>query len=225
MTTRHIPPMKHLLYPILLCSLLCSCLLSHQRILDYAYVYDAVQVTDLTTYYEHEGKYYIQGQRIKATQRDPEYWWWHIKGSYSYYFKPIPGTEGEIVYREVKLNRKDGKTLMYSPCDSSWQSIHPQPTQRHKADGLEYLCGDRVAPELTEKLAIDSDRQKQLCGHALYAIPGSIAALVLVDIPATAAGWSLAAAASVIALPATLPQQQTPTPVVPVPVPEEGTNE
>lgn len=222
--------MKALLHPILLSSILCSCLLSHQRILDYAYVYDAVQVTDFTTCYEHEGKYYIQGQRIKATKRDPEYWWWHIKGSTTYYWKTIPGTEGEIVYREVELTREDGKTLIYcpysdQPFDSRWQTIHPQPTRRHKADGLEHLTYNSVAPELTGKVAIDSSRQKKLCGHALYAIPGSIAALVLVDLPVTAGSWSLAAAASAIALPATLPQQQTPTPVVPVPVPQAGTNE
>lgn len=213
--------MKQLLLPILLCSFLCSCLLSHQRILDHAFVYDAVQVTNLTTYYEHAGKLYIQGQRIQATQRDPEYWWWHIKGSTTYYWKAVPGTEGEIVYREVKLTRENGKKLIYCPHGGAWQSIHPQPTQCRQADGLKHTFGDRVAPELTGKIAIDSSRQKKLCHHALYAIPGSTAALILVDLPVTAGSWSLAAAASTIALPATLPQQQTPTPQFPIPVPQQ----
>ena len=52
--------MKQLLYPILLCLILSSCLLSHQRILDHAFVFDAVRLTSDNTYYERNGKTYIQ---------------------------------------------------------------------------------------------------------------------------------------------------------------------
>ncbi len=212
--------MKQLLSPILLCAFLSSCLLSHQRILDHAFVFDAVRLTSDDTYYEHNGKIYIQGQRVRITQRDPDYLWWHIKGSYSYYWKVVPGSEGEIVYREASLRREDGTIYLNSPENSAWQQLQPQPSRKHRINGIRINGFSCIEDEKGQKQIWSTDREKKLCSRALYALPAGVAALVLVDIPVTAGAWSIAAAGSVLALPISLPQQQTPTPSAPVPVTE-----
>lgn len=214
--------MKQLIYPILLCLILSSCLLSHQRILDHAFVFDAVRLTSINTYYERDGKIYIQGQRVQITQRDPDYLWWNIKGSYSYYWKVVPGSEGEIVYREASLQREYGKTYLHSPKNSEWQQLQPQPSRKYRVNGIQingftYKEDEKGQPQLWS-----TDKEKKLCSRALYALPAGVAALVLVDLPVSVGAWSIAAVGSVIALPATLPQQQTPTPSTPVPVTETG---
>lgn len=214
--------MKQLICPILLSLILSSCLLSHQRILDHAFVFDAVRLTSYNTYYEHGGKTYIQGQRVQIAQRDPDYLWWNIKGSYSYYWKVVPGSEGEIVYREASLQREDGKTCLHSPKNSEWQQLQPQPSRKYRVNGIQingftYKEDEKGQPQLWS-----TDKEKKLSSRALYALPAGVAALVLVDIPVSVGAWSIAAIGSVIALPATLPQQQTPTPSTPVPVTETG---
>lgn len=214
--------MKQLICPILLSLILSSCLLSHQRILDHAFVFDAVRLTSYNTYYEHDGKTYIQGQRVQIAQRDPDYLWWNIKGSYSYYWKVVPGSEGEIVYREASLQREYGKTCLHSPKNSEWQQLQPQPSRKYRVNGIQingftYKEDEKGQPQLWS-----TDKEKKLSSRALYALPAGVAALVLVDIPVSVGAWSIAAIGSVIALPATLPQQQTPTPSTPVPVTETG---
>ena len=79
--------------------LLSSCLFqTHSKIYQLGCEYEGVSILDRNTCYRINGKDYIKGQRTRLTSHYDSWWFDPCEGIY---YRPIEGTQGEIVYHEV----------------------------------------------------------------------------------------------------------------------------
>ncbi len=79
--------------------LLSSCLFqTHSKIYQLGCEYEGVSILDRNTCYRINGKDYIKGQRTRLTSHYDSWWFDPCEGTY---YRPVEGTQGEIVYHEV----------------------------------------------------------------------------------------------------------------------------
>ena len=151
-------------------SLLCVCVLlllnsacsrTYQRCYYHAFSTDGVYSAE-DTVYRVNGKYYVQGQRAQLRRERYRSWenfyeWYWNKG---WSMNLIPGTEGEIVYREL-APEEDG-TLFFK-AGSEWQELNGQKLT---------LCPDK---ETTRSCTSYDVSTRRLTWRGLYALPAALA--------------------------------------------------
>lgn len=145
-----------------------SCSLTYQRCYEHAFAADGVYCAS-DKVYRANGKDYVQGQRaqlrhVRYRSWENFYEWYWNKG---WSLKPIPGTEGETVYRELYTG-EDGKLCADDSLE--WQSLQGVNVTHHKGKVTKYNCSteDRITRRLTWR--------------GTYALPAS-AACFAVELP------------------------------------------
>ena len=136
---------------------------------------DGVMVDD-STIYRAGSKMYIKGQKVEY--RNLTIPIWAPKGPNSSISK-IKGSEGEIVYREIKKAPRDYPDSHTLAKNTSWISAPPPLTASKKQHRLNYI-------HYTGECRTDL--------NALWAYPAATLAFVVVDVPCTIGIWCFAAA-------------------------------
>ncbi len=163
------------LYSLLaaLCVLgLSSCLVNHARVYEHAFECDGVQVDAPDTAYRHKGKEYLKGTRIGVRlTRNSSYQSFAevIVGPARWEYSKIPGTEGEVVYRELALEKK-WQTFREG---STWQVLDISESLGHKIP-------DATAAATPDIYGMTETRH--LTWRGVYALPAA-AALLAVELP------------------------------------------
>ena len=178
-----------------------SCTNVCQTVSDWGAEYSGVKLSDESTYYRHNGKNYVKGQRClcKRTFVDHPY---AIRKKLPEQYRAIEGSEGDTVYREIRI-RRDGSAVYAD--DSTWRQLelkNPQPFTLKK--------------NLTERNEYVFEHTRRPTWHALYAYPLSAASFVCVDLPLNVAGAAAAVAFSLPFIPGVMicsqQQQEVPPP-------------
>ena len=146
---------------------LVSCTNFCQNVADLGAVYQGVLVLEPGTCYRYGCKIYAKGQRalFQRTYVDHPY---AIAKPLPSCYKLIEGSEGEIVYHEIRQNEEH--QVEFSDY-GTWQVL---PIDESMARPLE--------KEMVWEQRVDS-YSRELTPHALYAYPLAGATLVCVDVP------------------------------------------
>ena len=146
---------------------LVSCTNFCQNAADLGAVYQGVLIMERDTCYRYDGKLYAKGQRalFQRTYVDHPY---AIAKPLPPCYEIIEGSEGEVVYREIRQNEEH--QVEFSDY-GTWQVL---PIDESMARPLE--------KEMVWEQRVDS-YSRELTPHALYAYPLAGATLVCVDVP------------------------------------------
>lgn len=154
---------------------LTSCTNLCQYVADCGAEYDGVELTERECYYRHGGRKYVRGQRAKfkrTSVQNP-----YLLG------KPIPDqyevkpeTLGEVVYRELQLDRGGMWSL-----SGNWKSLTLHDTRAYPMPEKTSLGWSSV-----------NEYSRKLTPHALYAYPLATVVGVCIDVPLNIAGGAAA---------------------------------
>lgn len=139
--------------------LLNSCYVNSLRCVEHGLVNESVRISEQDTCYRQSGKNYVKGQRVQSRNvRDTAYASMRevIVGPGKWYERVIPGSEGEVVYREVVEN---DYTVRYTE-GSNWQVLSQEPTVKRK---LRFPVSE-----------FDTTECCHLSWRALYAFPAAL---------------------------------------------------
>lgn len=146
---------------------LSSCLfLSHSKIYNLGCEYEGVSVLERDTIYRIQGKEYIKGQRTRLRCCYDSWWFDPCRGVE---YRPIEGTQEEIVYREVYTENGGMHTR------GDWLKLAPA-NQQPKQVKVQLLYQPTHAP-LTHG--------KTYTPWAILTTPAAVVSAVAVDIPMT----------------------------------------
>lgn len=153
----------------LLCLLLSSCLFrTHSKIYQLGCEYEGVSILDRNTCYRINGRDYIKGRRTRLTSHCDSWWFDPCEGCY---YRPIEGTQGEIVYHEV-YHEKDDK---YTHSRGEWiklDATNARPRQ--------------INAELTGlPTHYPTSHSEIYTPWALVTTPAALASAIVIDIPVT----------------------------------------
>lgn len=141
---------------------LASCMRTYKRCYEHAFATDGVYCEE-NAVYRIGGKEYAKGQQtalrnVRYRSWENFYEWYHIAG---WEMKPIPGTEGDIVYREVRAD-SDGK-MEFTP-QSKWVTLQPNQATHLKNKNLRHT------------VSIENPyRDRHLTWRGVYALPAAAA--------------------------------------------------
>ena len=153
-----------LLIPLLLVSCTNFC----QQIADYGAEYEGVAITEPGSYYKHEGRMFIKGQRVllRRTYTDHPF---AIAKPLPSQFEKKEGSLGEIVYHEITFDKgTNGPEIHW------WGKWLPL----NLSNASSYPLKEEITPDFR---VFHSSRK--LTPQALYAYPLAGATLVCVDVP------------------------------------------
>ena len=141
---------------------LTSCMRTYQRCYEHAFATDGVYCAN-DSVYQGNGKMYAKGQRaqlrnVRYRSWENFYEWYYHKG---WEMHPIPGTEGETVYHELKEDSKGRLTFADS---AEWIST---------PDGK---LTQQQNKELHQNAYVSAPTEdRHLTWRGLYALPASAA--------------------------------------------------
>ncbi len=156
---------------------LTSCMRTYQRCYEHAFATDGVYCTPDAVYHS-AGKNYAKGQRtqlrnVRYRSWENFYEWYHHKG---WEMQPISGTEGEIVYHELK---EDSEGRLQFADNTEWISApngNLTPLQNRTLRQNVYIS--------------DETTDRHLTWRGLYALPAS-AACFAIEAPLNVASVTL----------------------------------
>ena len=156
-----------LLFAVLCTMGLSSCLFqTHSKIYRLGCEYEGVSILDRNTCYRINGKDYIKGQRTRLTSHYDSWWFDPCEGIY---YRPVEGTQGEIVYHEVY---KDDE---YIHSRGEWITLDAAKAQPKQMDD-----------ELIGLPTHYHTRHREIyTPWALLTTPASVISAVAIDIPMT----------------------------------------
>ena len=162
---------------VVACLSLTSCMRTYQRCYEHAFATEGVYCSPDAVYHSNE-KEYAKGQRtqlrnVRYRSWENFYEWYYHEG---WEMKPIPGTEGDIVYHELK---KDSKGRLKFADDAEWISA---PDDRFTPSENKQLLQNVYITDLAE--------DRHLTWRALYALPAS-AVCFAVEAPLNVASVTL----------------------------------
>ncbi len=153
----------------LLCLPLSSCLFqTHSKIYQLGCEYEGVSILDRNTCYRINGRDYIKGQRTRLTNHYDSWWFDPCEGCY---YRPIEGTQGEIVYHEVYHEKGD----KYTHTRGEWITLDTPNARPRQIDG-ELIGLPTHYPTKHSEIYTP---------WALLTTPAALASAIVIDIPVT----------------------------------------
>ena len=148
--------------------LLSSCLFqTHSKIYQLGCEYEGVSILDRNTCYRINGKDYIKGQRTRLRSHFDSWWFDPCVGAY---YRPIKGTQGEIVYREIYHEKGD----TYIQSRGEWKTLDAAEAQPRQ-----------LGAELGLPTHYHTRNRAIYTPWALLTTPVAVASAVVIDIPVT----------------------------------------